>query len=228
MNMNINDYGQASIQTDHGIDKCYEKVENYFKSKVSELKPSERISTDITNYGIGIFTHSTALPEGIINILTELTIIGGKNGMYIVTTEKSSHLNSKDYNEKIFKEVTPQNTCLFGEIIPLDNRNNKYHIMQSLTESWIENLVGIASSGVNVIIAYSDLPTAPGHPFVPMIRIDVDEKNKDADFIVDDKSNVNDLISLIVNAMSGKYNCKAFRNNNVEFQIPRTDTGVSL
>lgn len=233
LNMDINQYGQASVQGDHGIEKCFEKVQNYLKTKVSELKEPEIETVDVFNYGIGIYTHNNKpLPEPVIKLLTDLTVIAGNNGMYIVTTEKSSHIQQqKDfakYNEKIFHESNPQATCLFGEIIPSSDRNNKYHIMQSLTESWIENLVGIASGGVNIIVAYSDSSAAPGHPFVPVIRVDVDKENKDADFIIDEKSNASDLMDMIVNTLSCKYSCKAFRNNNVEFQIPRTDTGVSL
>lgn len=229
--MDINQYGQASVQGDHGIEKCFKKVENYLKTKVSELKEQEKVTVDVFNYGIGIYSHNnnkTILPEPVIKLFTDLTVIAGNNGMYIVTTERSSHIQQTKYNEKIFHENKPEATCLFGEIIPSSDRNNKYHIMQSLSESWIENLVGIASGGVNIIVAYSNSFAAPGHPFVPVIRVDVDKENKDADFIIDEKSNINDLMDMIVNTLSGKYSCKAFRNNNVEFQIPRTDTGVSL
>lgn len=224
-NMNIDNYGQVSIQRDGGINKSRELVEKYFNDKKSELDIYTREDAKVSGYGIGIFTNSN-VPDVINDLLVKATKLFGENEMYVVTTEKSTHLTEK-YNEEIFKTKKIETTCLHGYNIPTEERKNKYHIMESLTNSWIENITAICSGGVNILLAYNNI-AIPGHPFVPMLKLSDNIEDKDADIIITKDTSVDELIALIIESLNDKYKCKSIKENNISFQICRTDTGVSL
>lgn len=242
INVPLDKFGWASVQLDGGIDKVTEKVINYFTHKLDA-----KIDTPTKEVGLGSLKLALTTPPNIKvnNSLAKVfgTIVAAivKAGGYVVIPQNSGFLQNiqflvaVDSSTPISPPVTP--TISYGQ---LPKKLEGLHVMQTMTDHWIENLTGIGATGAELVVSVVDQSEfkfaqkpQQTHPMITSLQITTRFHGKsdelgDFDVVLSEDSEVweKEATGAIVKLASREFVSKLWQNS--DFQIARDILAVSM
>jgi altronate dehydratase len=118
------------------------------------------------------------------------------------------------------------------------------HVMQTSSGHYVENLTGLCGTGVGVVLSYAKKPLQ-AHPIVPSVQFGVATGNtawtvdgmpdtalaSGVDLLLSEGDEVawaRQLMALVLSVASGEVVPVAESVGNVDFQLSRGFTGISL
>jgi len=240
-------FGWASVQLDGGIELVTEKVMKWFDDKLAASKPTiikevglRELSLALINPPTNTITHPLAKTLG-----TVAGAVAKAGGLVVVTQNSGSlknvvFLQTLDSSTPINIPVTP--SIVYGQR-PQGGRG--FHVMQTMTDHWIENLTGLGATGVEIFVSVTDqsenVPQKPhqSHPQLPLLQIstplpasfaggDRAEFLRDFDLVLSENSEswAREIFDLVLRTASREYTPKLAFNS--DFQIARDLLAVSL
>ncbi len=254
--LSMSDYGWASIQLDGGIDKVLGKIERWFEDEKQRPETGDRRPESgdqrqetggIGDLRIGLTASGPVAPraaEALAHLAQVIVAAGGT----VLIPENSDLLMAEDFvaelavgtpmnadkrrlNNTQKSAVSLEPTLAYAQPI----QQSGFHIMQTPTQHWVETLVGVASCGVELIVAYVGNQPIPGHPLVPVVQISAEETvcAKFADDIDllwtgDDGRWTVEALEMIVRVLSHEQTPATNRQGNIDFQVTRGLLSVSL
>jgi altronate dehydratase len=245
--VDTNRFGWASVQMDGGIDQVTEKVLKWFEDKMASAKP-----TQIDDAGIGHLRVAFVNPAKN-NVSIPLakalgTVVGSiaKANGYVVVSQNSGvltnvvFLQTLDSSTPINIPVTP--SIAYGQA---PKEAHGFHVMQTMTDHWVENLTGLGATGVELIVSLTDQTENSAqkphqtHPEIPVLQIstklpasfaagDPAEFLQDFDLVLGDDAEkwAVEIFALVLKAASREYTPKLALN--ADFQIARDLLSVSM
>mmetsp|Transcript_23514 Transcript_23514/g.51076 ORF Transcript_23514/g.51076 Transcript_23514/m.51076 type:complete len:935 (-) Transcript_23514:2215-5019(-) len=216
-------FGRASVQVDGGIEASVKVCLDFFDSVQPACPTSPKeVGAPLR---LGVVTQTCDAKKRLVSnaTLTVITKLVVSRGGVVVIPETSS----VGIVERL-SETKPRPSLAFGESISKDERQ-VVHIMETPTQDWLELITGLASTGVDLIIAFCDKPRV-AHMFVPVVQVGFHENRRvsDLDVVLDTSSDcTGTLVETISNVLKhGK--TKAMQNQHTGFQIARGHIGVSV
>ncbi len=223
-------FGWASVQMDGGIDAAVERVEAYFASELQHYAPLDTGSVGLEGLNVALLS-SGPLPQGAAEAMEKLTRwIAGSGGL-VVAPASDALLAEPVFVDGGLVGIEPRPSLSYGERAP----GPGLHIMETQTEHWTETLTGIAATGVELMLAHAGEHPLQGHPLVPLLQFSADKHvqmhfGQDLDLVLDgDPADwAAQLLDLLARAASRRYEAKARRQGNADFQFSRGLLGVSM
>ncbi len=220
-------YGWASIQLDGGIQRVIEKMRGWFDDALGELAPPTRSTTRFGSIKLGLLADE-GLPERALAAMADLvrkTIASG--GTVVVPRHESADLSIDPLLEAL---VVPDRTFTlsYGQRI----EQAGFHLMESPSMNWQETVTGLGATSTHILVYVGDDTSRPGHPFIPLIQVALDESVLPADIDVQwtpgKPEEADRLLRRLALTGSGRYDPVRFRLRNLDFQVTRGLFGISL
>ncbi len=215
-------FGWASIQMDGGIEAVTQKVENWFREKIQGS--SQQQTVGFASLRLGLMSSSTLSPD-ITKAFAHLSSVIVSAGGSIVVPETLLKKNLLLVDELDLPTISP--SLAYGQRFS----NSGFHIMETPTEDWLETLTGLGSTGIDLVLAYTNTHPQQTHPMIPVLQVTdklevFTRYQSDLDLYLE--GNVSEqLFDLLKVTLNIEQQPKlAFRNEG--FQISRGLLGVSL
>jgi len=225
-------YGWASIQLDGGIDTVLDKIDTWFADRLKTSRPVQETQAGLGDLRIGLLSQGT-VNEKAAHELAQLTqqIVGA--GGTVVVPENSTLLSTSGYQAETYGSEIPQPSLAYAQRLVFADDPNGFHIMQTPTEHWVETIVGLGATGVELLIAYVGDHPMQGHPMLPMLQVSADETvienfGPDIDVALKDDSSYRAILARIAETISHTYTPAVVAQGNIDFQVTRGWLGVSL
>lgn len=223
-------FGWASIQLDGGIEAVMQKVEDWFVARLAKQPQPEYGRSNMNAlclglHAVGPITKTSALSLG------ELTrdLVGA--GATVVLPDTAALLTTPAYLDLTVGNRLPKPTLAYGQ--PPETPG--FHIMESLTNHWVETLTGLGATGVEILLAHTGEHPAQGHSMLPMLQVSGEASvlaayGDDIDLSLngDTGHNAEGMRDIILRVASRDYTPKALAQGNTDFQITRGHLGVSM
>ena len=209
-------YGWASVQMDGGIDAVIEKVQGWFTDEIADKPSVPVVDAGLEHLCIAI-TSTGQVTENVSQALMELTRIVTAAGGTVVVPANATFLSAS---------VVSSPTLAYGQKV----EKNGFHIMETPTDQPTETLTGLGATGIELALAHIVGSPLQSHVMVPLIQVSTDSVTQ-ADFGEDldlGSSDVDSLLSMIVEVASRRYTPKLHGKGNIDFQLTRGLLGVSM
>jgi len=241
----LDKFGWASVQLDGGIEKVTEKVIQYFTDKLGDLNEARVSSEGLGKLKLALLTPPNAavsIPLATVFGLLVAAIV--KAGGLVVVPQNSGFLKNVvflqtiDAGSAVTLPVVP--TLAYGQL-PKSPAEG-FHVMQTLTDHWIESLTGLGATGVELMLNVVDQSgfTAPQkplqtHPMLALLQITTrypgnphSDSLEDYDLVLSEESEKweTDILEKLVKLASRQYSPKDWENS--DFQIARDLLSVSM
>ncbi|MFT5193212.1 MAG: altronate dehydratase [Cellvibrionaceae bacterium] len=222
--LSLDNFGWASIQQDGGIEKSMSKIANWFEQQSSvEVSP--------TSLCLGLMTDGTAALDAmvvmaLVPLIQQIVAAGGS----VVLSEQDQLLQNSEFQQALCGDVGLRPT------IPYAGRPKSagLHIMAGQPSGWTELLVGLGAAGCDLFLSVSNGWPQNGHPLVPLVQAGVGQEsaeNGDWDVSLSEESDMGwhlQLSDLLASVRAGDFKTFVQQKNNIDFQITRGATGISM
>jgi hypothetical protein len=146
----------------------------------------------------------------------------------VVTPLSASLWNSAAFVSGTLGDEPARATLAYGQAA----MNRGFHIMEAPSGHWVETLTGLGATGVEVVLAAPGARLAQGHPLVPVVQVSAPAEGKDAGFDLvldgDPEQWGGQVLGLIADTLSRRYEPKALARQVVDFQLTRGLLGISV
>ncbi|MEQ1829249.1 MAG: UxaA family hydrolase [Pirellula sp.] len=222
-------FGWASVQLDGGIAKALNKIEAWFSEKLSLTPTPTMVSSTIGELTMGILTASPV--SASTARLLGLTACGvAQQGGSILIPASDPILANSRFLETAIGGVTPHATLAYGERIAVPG----FHIVDSETEHWVENLTSLGACGAHVVTSIVSEHARQGHPMIPVVQIAEPSGESmlardDIDLFLTGETQV-DLDAIerkLIDVLRGDEMVRASAQGMVDFQFARGSLGVT-
>ena len=209
-------YGWASVQMDGGIDAVIEKVQGWFTDEIADKPSVPVVDAGLEHLCIAI-TSTGQVTENVSQALMELTRIVTAAGGTVVVPANATFLSAS---------MVSSPTLAYGQRVEKDG----FHIMETPTDQPTETLTGLGATGIELALAHIVGSPLQSHVMVPLIQVSTDSVTQadfgdDLDLAISD---VDSLLSMIVEVASRRYTPKLHGKGNIDFQLTRGLLGVSM
>ncbi|MEM7032965.1 MAG: UxaA family hydrolase [Chloroflexota bacterium] len=222
--------GWASIQLDGGIEKVMDKIEDWFSTQLTQGHPNKITKVGLDGLRVGMVSAgpvSDSATKALSDVARMITSAGGT----VVMPSNTSILDNGLFASETFVEPTVQPTLAYAQRAEIPG----LHIMEMPSQHWVETLVGLGATGVEVMLAYIGEHPMQAHPLVPVVQVTADEGvqvryGADLDLVFDGQGELGtlSLLTLLADVVSRRKQPKLYQQGNVDFQITRGLLGISL
>ncbi|MBX3059852.1 MAG: UxaA family hydrolase [Anaerolineae bacterium] len=220
-------FGWASIQLDGGIQAVLAKMAAWFADRTAVTEPLVRIPANLGSVRLGLVTdgHVSETASATLARLVQWLVSAG--GTVVLPTHDSLfHQNA--FLRPLGLPSAPSPTLAFAQ----RPAQAGCHIMQTPSTHWTETLTGLGATGVEVVLALVGARPLPGHPLIPLLQVAEAQTNPatDVDVVLSGPDDLwaGQLLDMLLNTLSQEIVPVATWHGNVDFQITRGVTGVSL
>jgi altronate dehydratase len=216
-------FATASVQLDGGVDRAVRKSVELLsrptgETGASKCGPGER------RLAVALLTARNSdgpLEAAVLRLVARAVLAAGGD---VVAFHSYGALAEAE------AEPEPAPALRFAQALPGPcDGEPKLFRMESCTEDWVERVTGLASAGVDVVVAWANARTLVGHPFVPVLHVGL---GAHADVTCRACESSEDAARRVLEALGqvllGKLSPKAACAGNVDFQIARGPIGVSV
>jgi len=227
-------FGWASVQMDGGIDKVTEKVENWFNNLWKDVQEEKKVEAGLEHLRVGILTPfnlkvSSEAAKCLAHVTQAIIYCGGT----VIVPQNTGIAQSHVYLGEVIDETCPSvsPSIAYGQR-PV---SNGFHMMETITDHWVENITGLTAGGVEIMIYLTEGDHAravQSHPMIPLIQVATPDSNPNAVADVDLKLGQDsslwhhEILELVTKVASRQYRPKLWMNN--DFQISRGALGISM
>jgi altronate dehydratase len=234
---------RASVQQDGGVDSVLSKCEKLVNGLLGTLSNGERHQRPLR---VGFVRALNAKPTRSDEVAKAASVLCARAVLCAGGT--AVHLMSGSNDQESSSFFPAKASLRFAESV-LDKQSQSsnsglFYVMECPCEDWLERITGLASAGVDVIIAFGADRPLTGHPFVPLIQLgsiasicDIPvcprwKKNSEA--LVDASASCDifglakEILLCVEHVVKGTKETKAQSSGNIGFQIARGPLGVSV
>jgi altronate dehydratase len=224
-------FGWASVQLDGGIDKTLAKVEAWFTEKAirAPWAPVETAPTGIAGLNLGVLT-TAPLSNTSLSVLLALIHEILRDGGSVLVPESDALLADPRFVIAVLGVTPPHATLAYGQPLTVPG----FHVVQTDTDHWVENLAGLGACGVQVFVGFVGTAPQQGHPMLPVLQVAEAtvlpaSAVADIDALFTDNADENHaLLRRLVTATAQRaYAPVASAGGFVDFQLSRGLLGVS-
>ena len=223
-------FGWASVQLDGGMERVLDKVEGWFSERIADSGGLDFEDVTLDALRVGLLCDSPLSESASESIGALIGILVGAGGT-VVIPENEDLLASPPFANDTLGSVRTAPSLAYGQRVTKPG----FHIMESPTKQWVENLTGLGATGVEILLGYAGSHSMQGHPMIPMISISEgatvqSAHGADIDLFLDEdtRQNSEQMLKLIVEAASRRYTPKSRLHGNVDIQFTRGLLGVSM
>ncbi len=227
-------YGWASIQLDGGIHRVLDRVERWFRGRLSQERPPERIQATASDVRVGLLG-AGPISERAAQALGRFAAGLLRSGGTLVLPENTGLLSCPAFAAWTLGPGEHRPSLAYGQSLQEAVVSPGLHLMESPTEDWLEIVTGLAATGVELILAYVGLHPLEGHPLVPVLQVTDREEvvqryggDMDRVLVGDPAAWPQTLATLLAHTLAGRHRPRAMQVGNVDFQLTRGPLGVSL
>ena len=230
-NINVDDYGWASVQLDGGLESVRDKVQGLF-ADITRERLGDRETVDASELRLGLLA-TGAVSEAVARSFAALA--GGivAAGGHVVIPSNSALLSSPAFHATLIASERVEPSLAYGQ--PAESAG--LHIMDAPTENPTETLTGLGATGVEVMLCHIGHMPLQAHPMIPLVQIS-EKREVNARYAndLDLELEVGEEVSattaalevLLGDVLSGRYHPKLYSRGITEFQLTRGLLGISL
>jgi altronate dehydratase len=238
-------FGAASVQLDGGIELVTAKVTKWFEDQIATEKPTKEVDVGIGHLKLALINPPTnTITHPLAKAIGTIAGAIAKAGGLVVTSQNSGVLKNVVFLQTL-DSSTPINTPVTPSIVYGQAPNAQgFHVMQTMTDHWVENLTGLGATGVELFVSLTDqsenTPQKPhqSHPMVPLLQIstplpssfpgDPVQFLQDFDLVLSENPEgwAREIFAIVLRTASREYTPKM--TNNSDFQIARDLLSVSM
>ena len=227
VNASVDRFGWASVQLDGGIDKVLNRVEEWFTETLDVQARPELSDGGLSLIRLGLPV-SGPVTAAVATSLADLTRLIVAAGGTVVVPDNAAVLTAPAYRDALMDQVSP--SLAYGQSFTKPG----LYIMESQTSHWVETLVGLGATGVEVMLAcVSDHPMQ-GHPMIPLIQVSAESLpgafHRDVDLVLDGDPDdwASRMLDKVCSVASRQAAPRTTVQGNTDFQITRGLLGVSM
>ena len=223
-------FGWASVQMDGGIERVKDKVKNWFQEAETANPTPFREQVGLESLRLGILA-SGPLSAPAADTLIYLTQEMIDAGATVVMPANSSLLASPRYLSELTGSAQVQASIAYGQAAQAPGM----HVMECPTDHWVETLTGLSATGIEVMLAHVGDHPQQTHPMIPVLQVAESDAagtppGRDLDLVLKGDSSrwMDELLTLVLRAASGRYVPVLHAQGNADFQVSRGLLGVSM
>ena len=224
----VDSLGWASIQLDGGIDKVLARVDAWVETRLAAHPAPAPVVGGLGDVRLALAV-SGPIPEETALDLARLTQAIVAAGGTVVVPDGPGLLRSPIFVQ-ILGIASASPSLAYGQ--PLAHPG--FHIMATPTLQWTEVLVGLASCGVQAVLAHIGVRSMNGTPLVPVIQFTANplvaqKYAADLDFVLpeDGADGPARLLREVAATLGGRAPASR-RLGNEMFQVSRGELAVTL
>lgn len=225
--LDLDRFGWASVQLDGGIERVLGRTEAWFAQTLTAMDLPGVSVRGLEALRLGLAATgpvSESLAAGLAGVVRTVVETGGT----VVVPDHAQMLAMPVFRDTVTDVIEP---CLaYGQ--PFSEPG--LYIMDTQTSHWLETLVGLGATGVEVVLAGVSGHPVQGHPMIPLVQAASASLptafHGDVDLMVGDDVAVStsQMLDLLCAVASRQYTPRAAALGNVDFQITRGLLGVSM
>jgi hypothetical protein len=228
--IDLSSFGWASVQLDGGIERVTQKIEDWFRTAISNTPSPVTEKAGLESLSLGILV-SGSLPPAVASSLAEVTraVVGA--GGTVVVPHNSALLAAADYLEATVGSRSLEPSLAYGQ----KPSSPGFHIMETPTDHWVETLTGLGATGIEIFLAHVGERPMQGHPLVPLLQISAEASvqhsfSDDLDLSLEGSPEhwTAVILQKVLAVASRQYTPKSLLQGNNDFQLTRGLLGVSL
>ncbi len=220
--------GWASVQLDGGIARVLDKIDSWFSAQIADVA-SERFKDAKLGLGdlrIGLASQGNLSPEGACLLKACGLAVANAGGIAVAVAGTETGCLFTQNSESGPTLAYAQKAEIPG-----------VHLMDCPTQHWVEALSGLGATGVDLVLVHVDRHPVQGHPLIPALQFTTSPTalNKglmDVDLILNRteefQQNLQLLFDTVGSVLSRQLQVKSMQTGNVDFQITRGPSGISL
>ncbi|MBC7365808.1 MAG: UxaA family hydrolase [Undibacterium sp.] len=223
-------FGWASVQLDGGIDKTLAKVEAWFTEKLADAPLAESAPAGLSGLNLGVLTTSPLGAASLAALLVLTEEVLGAGGSVLLPESDPLLADPRFVIAALGLDAVPHATLAYGQQLTMPG----FHVVQTDTDHWVENLAGLGACGVHVFAGFVGETPQQGHPMLPVLQIAEKfalpgDAVADVDALFTERADENyALLRQLVTATARRtYFPVATAGGFVDFQLSRGLLGVS-
>ena len=169
-------FGWASVQLNGGIESVARRVERMFERAVMPQEAPRQLPAQPSLAGVSIAVIATeAVPSDVGACFAAVVSALLRCGADVVLPETATFLRSSWFLDELLETRDVSPSLHYGQRPPSPTPPGakgagQLHVMECPTSHWVEAVVGLASTGAQLVLAYSRRPRQ-GHPMVPTLCV---------------------------------------------------------
>ncbi len=220
--------GWASVQLDGGIARVLDKIDSWFSAQIADEAPVsfEDAKLGLGDLRIGLASQGNLSPEGAGLLKACGLAVANAGGIAVAAagTETGSLFTQNS-------KTGP--TLAYAQKAEIPG----VHLMDCPTQHWVEALSGLGATGVDLVLVHVDRHPVQGHPLIPALQFTtsptpLSKGSMDVDLILNRtaefQQNLQLLFDTVGSVLSRQLQVKSMETGNVDFQITRGPSGISL
>ncbi len=224
--VNTSRLGWASVQLDGGIVPVLNKIEAWFQEQIAHDPEATLVEGGLDQLRVAMACQGST-NAGSLDWLAQCARSIAHQGGLVVVPGASS------LAQTLAPPDDQQATLAYAQ----RSTESGLQIMECPTLHWVEILSGLGAAGVDLILVHVDQFPVQGHPLIPTLQIATDLPassgwHGDLDLVWDSQAPVETQIQRLFDTMSailsGQHRVRSMQIGNVDFQITRGPTGLSL
>ena len=223
-------FGWASIQADGGIQHVLANVEDWFRGQAALTTALPTGEARLVDRRFGLFSDGP-ISERAAAMLAHLTAQIVAAGGTVVVPESAGLLTQPVFVDTLLGDNPIVASLAYGQRV----ETSGFHIMATPTSHWVETLVGLGATGVEMVTAHVGLHPLEGHPLLPVLQVTESEAvaeryGDDIDLVLngDAMADSRAVASVMRDILCGERMPAVERNGNVDFQLTRGLLGISM
>lgn len=199
--------GWASAQMDGGLRKALAKMDAWFRDWAAGKQPLQKRRAGMEALRLGLLAHGELSKQAAqaLSVLADAVAAGG--GTVVAALPLPGAVPLQDLAEM-------PGPGLYRSCVHSDH--------------WTEALSGLGAAGLNVMLGVTDAPL-PAHPLVPVVQAaEGAGPGRDLPLAGDPAGWPEQMLAKIASVLAGEYVPLALQQGNIDFQLSRGETGVSL
>ncbi len=218
--------GWASVQLDGGIVPVLNKIEAWFQDQMGNEPDAAPAAGGLDQLRVAIASQGPLSAYSLELLAQCARTIAHAGGMVVVPGDSV-------VAQAFFPSDDIGATLAYAQRSP----ESGLQIMDCPTLHWVESLAGLGATGVDLILVHVAPYPVQGHPLIPTLQIATDLPadsgwHGDLDLVWNsqarDETQIQALFDVIGAVLSGHRRVRSMQIGNVDFQITRGPTGLSL
>jgi hypothetical protein len=210
------------VQLDGGIAPVLSKVEDWFRSRLGNEPAATPETGSLEQLRIAL-GHAGNLTASDRTVLAELATTVAAHGGLVVVPSRAEWLSL------LSEAADAEPTLAYAQ----QATEHGLHLMDCPTVHWVETLSGLGATGPDLILVLVAGHPVQGHPFIPTVEFGFGpDASPDLDLSLEPglpvTQQVAHILSVTEEVMSGSRKVRALQTGNIDFQITRGPTGISL
>ena len=223
-----NQLGWASVQLDGGIAKVLDKIEKWFDEQTAGKaeQPMDTVEVGLSSLRIGLASQGPLGPAEA-KLMRSCAQIVACAGGYVVAPADARKVGPFEMGADSSATLAYAQTATEPGL----------HLMDCPTKHWVETLSGLGATGLDLVLVHVDEHPVQGHPLIPTLQFTTAPVTQNSgvlevDLVLDLQDDFNKNLQLLFDKMgsvlSRQVRVKSVQTGNVDFQITRGPSGISL